>query len=192
MLILALSILPFKVQAVIVQPSSGTYNPGLGVTINVYASPNGSNQNAVAIRLGVTNMTVISFVPASGGNWIGSTPDCAGPAYYTSTTVCASLLKNATINNGEFLGTLIVQMGNAGAATITKTTGNAYSDGSTQIPDTGIAGSYTLAGAPVSFLPNTAIGGDFRELLFLFAGLILIITGLSLFNLKKKAYEKVL
>lgn len=167
-------------------PSSGSYNPGSSFTIQVLAQPNGANQNAVTIRLSATNLTITNFVPVTGGSWVGATADCAGSTYFTATTVCTSLAKSTNITAGEVLGTISVTLGStAGAATFTKTSGSAYSDGITATPDVGGVASYTVTGSSGGGLPNTAIGDPQSNLVIAISG-ILIILGIGIFFLQKK------
>lgn len=183
-------IFPLKINAVSVSPNSGSYVPSAQLSINVTAAPTGAGSNAVAIRLSLVNATVVSFTPASGGSWIGATQDCAGPAYFTSTTVCASLAKGSAITAGETLGTLVIQLSSStGTATITKTSGNAYSDGSSTFADTGTAATFTISasGSTGNSLPNTAIG-DPTSFLPLTLGALLIVWGIY-FNKSLKNYK---
>jgi hypothetical protein len=178
-----LAIFPFnRVSAVTMNPSSGNYYPGTQLTINVTAAPTGANSNAVAIRLAVTGATVISFVPVSGGAWVGATADCAGSSHYTSTTVCSSLAKVSTIVAGETLGTLVIQLpATPGTVTIERTAGNEYSNGLTSFPSTGTAASFTVSTSGV--LPNTAIT-DTHGLIIVMVSILLVATGFVLIKLK--------
>lgn len=181
-----LAIVPvFKIHAVTMNPASGSYSPGAQLTITVTASPTGAGSNAVAIRLTLTNATVVSFTPVTGGSWVGATQDCAGPAYYTSTTVCASLAKSVDIVAGETLGTLVIQFANTnGTATITRAAGNVYSDGVTSYANSGTAATYTIgtASGPTN-LPDTGLF-DSSEGIIVTSSVLLVLTGIALFKLK--------
>lgn len=173
-----------NIKAVSLNPASGTYAPGSQVTLTVTAAPTGPNSNAVAIRLALTNATVVSFTPVTGGSWVGQTQDCAGPSYYTTNTVCASLAKSIPIVAGETLGTLIIQLANTtGTASVVRSSGNIYSDGTTSYPHTGTAGTYTIGTGGNSNLPNTAFE-DMESRIILFASILLVVTGFSLYKLK--------
>lgn len=172
------------VKAVTMSPSSGTYAPGSQITITVTASPTGSGSNAVAIRLTLTNATVVSFTPVTGGSWVGATQDCAGPAYYTTNTVCASLAKSSSIVTGETLGTLVIQLANtSGTATITRASGNVYSDGVTSYANNGTAAAFTISSNGSTPLPETAFEDDQSKIIIL-SSFLLVLTGLVLFRLK--------
>lgn len=173
-----------KLHAVTMNPSSGTYAPGTQVTITVTAAPTGAGSNAVAIRLTLTNATVVSFTPVTGGTWVGATQDCAGPAYYTSTTVCASLAKSVPIVSGETLGTLVIQLANtSGTATITRASGNVYSDGVTSYANNGTAATFTISGSGGTTLPDTALT-DTQSGIIIGASVLLIAVGAALIKLK--------
>lgn len=172
-----------NLKAVTFVPASGTYAPSTQFNINVTASPTGAGSNAVAIRLTFVNATVINFVPVTGGSWVGATQDCAGPAYFTSSTVCASLAKSIPIVAGETLGTLTIRLANtAGTATVTKASGNIYSDGVTSFPDLGIVANFTISASATS-LPNTSFF-DFNEGVIVVSSLLLIGVGALLLKLK--------
>ena len=173
-----------NLKAVTMNPSSGTYAPGTQVTITVTASPTGAGSNAVAIRLTLTNATVVSFTPVTGGSWVGATQDCAGPAYYTSTTVCASLAKSTDIVSGETLGTLVIQLANtSGTATITRASGNVYSDGVTSYANNGTAATFTISSSGPVSLPNTALT-DSQSGVVIVSSILLIAVGAALIRLK--------
>lgn len=178
-------VFPFvKVHAVTMNPASGSYIPGAQITINVIAAPTGAGSNAVAIRLTLSNATVVSFTPVSGGSWVGATQDCAGPAYYTSTTVCASLAKSVDIVAGEALGTLVIQLANtAGTATITRAAGNVYSDGVLSYANSGTAATFTISSTGGGTLPDTALT-DVQSGIILTSSVLLVLTGIILFKLK--------
>jgi hypothetical protein len=181
--------------AVVATPSTATGAPGSQVTIQLTASaPSGSNANAVAIRLNVANATVTSFTPATGGSWVGSTGDCTGGTSFTSTTVCASLASSSPIPAGTPLGTLVVQLGSAGTATITRGTGNAYSDGTDTFADEGALASFSVSGTGggnnnaggnnlPSTLPETSFGNDLPKILAILSSLSLITLGVYLYKL---------
>jgi len=173
-----------RLKAVTMNPSSGTYAPGAQVTITVTASPTGAGSNAVAIRLTLTNATVVSFTPVTGGSWVGATQDCAGPAYYTSTTVCASLAKSIDIVSGETLGTLVIQLANStGTATVTRASGNVYSDGVTSYANNGTAATFTISSSGGTTLPDTALT-DSQSGIILLSSILLIGVGAFLIKLK--------
>lgn len=174
-----------KVKAVTLNPASGTYAPGTQIAITVTASPGANDVNAVALRFTLTNATVVSFAPVTGGSWVGATQDCAGPAYYTSTTVCASLAKSVDIVAGETLGTLVIQLSNTpGTATVTKATGNAYSDGVDAFPNLGAAAVFTIStSAPSVSLPNTAFF-DGESGTIVAVSFLLVAVGIILIKLK--------
>lgn len=184
-LFLVAATFPFlKLNAVTLSPSSGTYAPGSQITINVTASPVGSGSNAVAIRLMLTNATVVSFTPVTGGSWVGATQDCAGPAYYTTTTVCASLAKSVPIVNGETLGTLVIKLANtAGTATIAKASGNVYSDGTVSYANSGSGATFTISGSGTTTLPDTAFT-DVQSGIIIGSSVLLVIVGAWLMKLK--------
>lgn len=174
-----------RVSAVTMNPSSGAYVPGAQLSITVTAAPTGAGSNAVAIRLSLTNASVVSFTPVTGGSWVGQTQDCAGPSYFTATTVCASLAKSVPIVSGETLGTLVIQFSNSpGIASIERTSGNAYSDGLSTFPSTGNAATFTISSSGSSGgLPNTAIT-DPQGLLIVSVSVLLVATGFVLIKLK--------
>lgn len=184
---LILALFPLtKINAVTLNPAIGTYAPGSQVVILVTASPGANDANAVALRFTLSNATVVSFTPITGGSWVGATQDCAGPAYFTSTTVCASLAKSVDIVAGETLGTLVIQLSNTpGTATITKAAGNAYSDGVDAFANTGGAAVFTISStAPsVASLPNTAfIDGESGVIVAV--SFLLVAVGIILIKLK--------
>lgn len=160
--VLCLLLLSTSAFATTASPASGTYAPGSQRTITINASPQ-AGENAVTIRLNVTNMTITNFVPATGGAWIGAIAECSGSVYFTSSQVCVSLAKSSDITSGELLGTLTVTMGSAGSATIVAASGNQYSDGGSNRSVSGTIGTYTLSsgstGTPGT-LPNTS---NFKE-----------------------------
>jgi LPXTG-motif cell wall-anchored protein len=130
------------VNAVSVTPSSGSLTAGATETLELIAAPTESNQNAVVLRLSVTGMSITGYTDPSG--FLGVIGECSGGTKFTSTQICASLAKTSSITAGESLGTITVQVGNSGTATITKDTGNSYNFGTESAPDVGQAASYTI------------------------------------------------
>jgi len=193
----------FKVKAFTFNPpNGGSYPANSSVQITLLAAPNGANQNAVKVRLQANNMQITNFVPTNATGWVGSTPDCSGGTYYTSTTICASLAKTITITQGEPLGVITATLTND-PAYLAKQSDNGYTDGSTITPDSNGGVAYTITGGSTgggtttgdtsaSNLPNTAIGDIDTRILTLILGITIIVLVLVItrvFDLSKEVRE---
>lgn len=146
----------FSVQALTLSPSSGTQNPGDIISIDLFAKPNGTGQNAVRIRLHVDNGVIQSFTPITDPKWLGTIPECGNNQFYTNQDLCLSMAKTTDIQAGEKLGTMQVKVDNARSLTISKGDLNGYTDGQNFIADTGIAATFSVNGTTPAIpeIPN--------------------------------------
>jgi hypothetical protein len=170
--------------AVSIVPSSGSFAPGSTQTFQILASPP-AGQNAVALRLSVTGMTITGFTDPSGV--IAVTGDCTGSVKYTSTQVCVSMAKTTDFQSGDPLGTFTATIASTGSASIVKDAGTEYSDGVGTTASTGTGGTYTIStsGSGGTTLPNTSSSGSTNT------NMLLLITGLTMLSLGALSYVSI-
>lgn len=176
-----------SVSAVTLDPASLTgQTVGATITIDILASPS-APASGVELRLQISGGTITGYTPA-GGSML-TLPGCA--SIQTSTDICADIAPSSgDINTGDSLGTMTIQIGSGGTATVSKITGNQYTiggpGGSTEV-DTGLAGTYTT----LSTLPDTAIFDDQKDRFILF-GIILVTIGILIYKTKSEIVRKTL
>jgi hypothetical protein len=175
-------LVPFSVNAMTLSPDSGTYGPQSVINVTVRAVPQ-SGENAVALRIQGSGLTITGYTPPSG--WTVTTPDCAGSTYFTSTNVCASLGKTAGITTNESLGIITVRLSDSGSATLTGLAGNAYSDGTDTRAITGTLATFTIDTDLPTTLPVTSINDSVNSILLAGVGTVLLFLGAGLLMKRK-------
>lgn len=160
---------PLAVSAITLDPSSGNRQANTESVITI--RPNAlTGEQSIQLRMQVTNAQIISF---SVDDRFVAIAQCAGNVPYTSTQICADMASTTPINNAtDVIGTMRVRWGNVGTSTISTISGNAYFT-TTDRPDVGIKGTYTIGN-----IPNTPlISAETDKYLLMAAGFGLIVFG---------------
>jgi LPXTG-motif cell wall-anchored protein len=155
-------VLPLKVQAISVSPTTSTFQSGINQTIQIVASnlPN-STTSAVNLRITLSGVgQIVNFTrPTTGWQFFVSV--CPGSTDFTTTLVCVDMTRTSGnyLVSGDSLGTLVIKGTASGTITLTATgasgseLGSGYTSGGIFYARTGTLGTYTVT----SSIPNTAI-----------------------------------
>lgn len=133
-----------KILALTVSPSTATVNPISSYSLNLIANFSQNNIYAIQVRISSVGADFIDFQPVAGTDWIVSKGDCAGSAFYTSTTLCFTMAKSTPITNGEVIGVMTLDFLTPGNVILSQTSGNGYSDGNSFYEDTSNVLTYTI------------------------------------------------
>jgi hypothetical protein len=187
--VFGLIVFSLSTKAYYLSPASGTMQMGGTKTINIYAEPGTATDDVTMVRMTVVNATVTEFT--AGPAIISSPGTCSGGTRFTANSVCVDLGQTSYITAGQLLGTFKVTWANtAGTATITKTAGSGYFNGTTTTDSLGAAGTYTLGTIPATpFTPEIL-----PEIFLATGGLGMIFIGIYLFQYlkdEKKNFQEI-
>lgn len=179
---------PLQVTAIAVSPSTGNYGVGSVITFNIIAKSVPSGAEGAKIRFNLsTGAEITGYTPPTGSGWSGlaAPGGCNALENFSSSSLCPDVVKSSgTIAENESLGSVVIRFNSAGTVSFSKTSANAYLVGSDLIPDSSAGnGVYSI----LTSLPATSIFDSIpSELLILFLGSTLIITGMRVYKKGKE------
>jgi hypothetical protein len=200
---LSAAFLVFPAKAVVITPSTGTFNIGATTTFTISTEfPEGAptTLDGVEVYMSVTGGTVTGFVASNNFTSPPPISECQGGTFYTSSLVCGGFaLSSGYLTNGETLGTFTVQWSATGTATIVNTDNTSYIDSAHQqtYPDAGTVGTFTIVSADTTITPTATItptGGRVPETGIaddggaIVVGVVVILSGIVLYNYSKKKF----
>lgn len=136
-------IFPTQVSAISVSPSTGDYQAGEEITLQILATPTAVNQTAVTLDLHFYNLEIISAtLPETNDEWLVVIPECDNESSFTSSSLCATLGKTVPVQVGDILATLRVKFISDGPAYVQAGENNAYASVNSTSPVAGYLTAY--------------------------------------------------
>lgn len=200
--VLSLSVLfVSKVDALTLQPTSGTYAPGSEVTVSVKTNSGlAANTTALQLRFNVENATVTQgFQSAECDTLNGGDFFCIGvcdaqnPIGFTANSLCldiASAGENSSIPSDTTIGYFKVRLSNTPGqvATISATSENGYYVGTSLSPVSGVLGNYSVqSGVTPSPTPLPVTGIEDYPALVIIGGVFLVFVGVTFFVIRSRS-----